>query len=68
MLTAVNNYADDTLLEIDDSLYKALSDVRRIRQNIMNSQHRNTSANDNPQKTATEHSHKCGCSAFFIHK
>jgi len=48
MLTAVNNYADDTLLEIDDSLYKALSDVRRIRQNIMNSQHRNTSANDNP--------------------
>jgi len=46
MLTAVNNYADDTLLEIDDSLYKALSDVRRIRQNIMNSQHRNTSAND----------------------
>ena len=48
MLTAVNNYADDPLLEIDDSLYKALSDVRRIRQNIMNSQHRNTSANDNP--------------------
>ena len=39
---------EHTLLEIDDSLYKALSDVRRIRQNIMNSQHRNTSANDNP--------------------
>lgn len=35
MLTAVNNYADDTLLAIDDSLYKALADVRRIRQGIM---------------------------------
>ena len=41
MLTAVNNYADDTLLAIDDSLYKALSDVRRIRQGIMNSQNKN---------------------------
>lgn len=40
MLTAVNNYADDTLLAIDDSLYKALSDVRRIRQGIMNSQNK----------------------------
>ncbi len=36
MLTAVNNYADYTLLSIDDSLYKALADVRRIRQGIMN--------------------------------
>ena len=35
MHTAVNNYADDTLLAIDDSLYKALADVRRIRQGIM---------------------------------
>ena len=38
MLNAVNNYADDTLLSIDDSLYKALTDVRRIRQGIMNAQ------------------------------
>ena len=36
MLTAVNNYADDTLLAIDDALYKALTDVRRIRQGINN--------------------------------
>lgn len=34
MLTAVNTYADDTLLAIDDALYKALADVRRIRQGI----------------------------------
>ena len=46
--TAQNKSREMLLLEIDDSLYKALSDVRRIRQNIMNSQHRNTSANDNP--------------------
>jgi F0F1-type ATP synthase membrane subunit b/b' len=38
MLKAVNNYADDTLLSIDDSLYKALTDVRRIRQGISNAQ------------------------------
>ncbi len=36
MLTAVNTYADDTLLAIDDALYKALSDVRRIRQGLSN--------------------------------
>lgn len=41
MLTAVNNYADDTLLDIDDALYRALQDVRRIRQNVMNSQNKN---------------------------
>ena len=40
MLTAVNNYADDTLLSIDDALYKALTDVRRIRQGISNAQHK----------------------------
>ena len=38
MLSAVNNYADDTLLSIDDALYKALTDVRRIRQGISNAQ------------------------------
>lgn len=38
MLNAVNNYADDTLLSIDDALYKALTDVRRIRQGISNAQ------------------------------
>ena len=36
MLTAVNNSADDTLLAIDDSLYKALADVRRIGQGLNN--------------------------------
>ena len=36
MLTAVQNYADDTLLSNDDALYKALADVRRIRQGINN--------------------------------
>ena len=40
MLTAVNTYADDTLLSIDDALYKALTDVRRIRQGISNAQHK----------------------------
>lgn len=40
MLKAANNYADDTLLSIDDSLYKALQDVRRIRQNIINAQNK----------------------------
>lgn len=40
MLNAVNNYADDTLLSIDDALYKALTDVRRIRQNISNVQNK----------------------------
>ena len=38
MLTAVNNYADDPLLSIDDALYKALTDVRRIRDGISNVQ------------------------------
>ncbi len=38
MLNAVNNYADDTLLAIDDALYKGLTDVRRIRQGISNAQ------------------------------
>ena len=38
ILAAVNNYADDTLLSIDDALYKALTDVRRIRQGISNVQ------------------------------
>lgn len=36
MLSAVNTYADDTLLSIDDALYKALTDVRRIRNGISN--------------------------------
>ncbi|MBR3737184.1 MAG: hypothetical protein IKN26_00455, partial [Eubacterium sp.] len=40
MLKAVNDYADNTLLSIDDSLYKALSDVRRIRQGISNAQNK----------------------------
>ena len=40
MLNAVNNYADDTLLSIDDALYKALTDVRRIRQGISNAQNK----------------------------
>lgn len=34
-INAVNNYADDTLLAIDDALYKALQDVRSIRQNLV---------------------------------
>ena len=34
-VNAVNNYAEDTLLAIDDALYKALQDVRGIRQNLM---------------------------------
>ncbi len=34
-VAAVNNYAEDTLLKIDDALYKALQDVRGIRQNLM---------------------------------
>ena len=38
ILAAVNNYADDTLLSINDALYKALTDVRRIRQGISNVQ------------------------------
>ena len=41
MLTAVNNYADDTLLSTDDSLYKALADVRRIRKGIEDTQNKN---------------------------
>ena len=41
MPTAVNNYADDTLLSIDDSLYKALADVRRIRKGIEDTQNKN---------------------------
>ena len=41
MLTAVNNYADDTLLSIDDSLNKALADVRRIRKGIEDTQNKN---------------------------
>ena len=40
VLKAVNNYADETLLSIDDSLYKALSDVRRIRNGLMNSRNK----------------------------
>ena len=39
---AVNNYADETLLEIDSSLYKALTDVRRIRKGICESQNRSS--------------------------
>lgn len=31
-----NNYADETLLAIDESLYNALTDVRRIRKNLTN--------------------------------
>lgn len=38
MLNAVNNYADDTLLSIDEALYKALKDVRRIRDGISDAQ------------------------------
>ena len=34
-VAAVNNYAEDTLLKIDDALYKALQDVRGIRNNLM---------------------------------
>ena len=41
MLNAVNNYADDTLLAIDDALYKALTDVRRIRDGISDVQNKN---------------------------
>ena len=41
MLNAVNNYADDTLLSIDDALYKALTDVRRIRDGISDVQNKN---------------------------
>ena len=34
-VAAVNNYAEETLLKIDDALYKALQDVRGIRNNLM---------------------------------
>lgn len=34
-VAAVNNYAEDTLLKIDDALYRALKDVRGIRDNLM---------------------------------
>ena len=34
-VNAVNNYAEDTLISIDEALYKALQDVRKIRQNLM---------------------------------
>lgn len=35
MTNMANNYADETLLAIDESLYNALTDVRRIRKNLM---------------------------------
>lgn len=35
MTNMANNYADETLLAIDESLYGALTDVRRIRKNLM---------------------------------
>lgn len=34
MTNMANNYADETLLAIDESLYNALTDVRRIRKNL----------------------------------
>ena len=34
-VNAVNNYAEDTLISIDEALYKALQDVRKIRQNLI---------------------------------
>lgn len=36
MTNMANNYADETLLAIDESLYNALTDVRRIRKNLSN--------------------------------
>lgn len=35
MTNMANNYADETLLAIDESLYNALTDVRRIRKGLM---------------------------------
>lgn len=34
MTNMANNYADETLLAIDETLYNALTDVRRIRKNL----------------------------------
>lgn len=34
-INTVNNYVDDTLISMDDALYKALQDVRRIREGLM---------------------------------
>lgn len=36
MMSAAKRFADDALLQIDESLYNALTDVRRVRQNLDN--------------------------------
>ena len=45
MMAAAKRYADDSLLQIDESLYNALNDVRRVRQGLENVGRRSTQEN-----------------------